>query len=74
MIDVPGFIEVILDVVVCHHSLLGPVVTNSSTLCPFETFCCCVIFYAVFLQRSICKLAALSKGQIAASKAYPLSF
>ena len=74
MINAPGFVEIILDVVVCHHGLLGPVVTNSSTLCPLETFYRCVIFYAVFLQRSICKLAALSKGQIAASKAYPLSF
>ena len=74
MIDAPGFAEVILDVVVRHHSLLGPVVTNSSTLYPLETCCRCVIFNAVFLRRSICKPAALPKGQIAASKAYPLSF
>ena len=74
MIDALGFAEVILDIVICHYGLLSPVVTNNSTLCPLKTCCCCVILYAVFLQRSICKPMALPKGQIAASKAYPLNF
>ena len=74
MIDTPSFAEVILNIVVYHHSLLGPVVINSSTFYPLKTCCCCIIFFAVFLPRSICKLAALPKGQIAASKTYPLSF
>ena len=74
MIDALGFTEVILNVVVCYHGLLSPIVINNSTLYLLKTCCYCVIFYAVFLQYFICKLAVLPKGQIAASKAYPLSF
>ena len=74
MIDALGFAEVIFNITVYHYGFLGPVITNSSTLYPLKTCPCYVIFYIVFLQRSICKPAALPKDQIVASKAYPLSF
>ena len=74
IINASGFTKVILNIVVCHHGFLGPVITNNKTFYPFIVYCHFVIFYVVFLPCSIYKPAALSKGQIAASKIYPLSF
>ena len=73
MINVLDIAEVILDIVVCRHDFLGSVVTNSGTLYPLETCHCYAIFQtldAAILPRSICKPAALPKGQIATSGAY----
>ena len=70
-------IEALSDVVDRHHGLPGLIVTNSGALYPLKACHCCAMFYAldaVLLSRPICKPAALPKGQIAASKAYLLSF
>ena len=70
-------IKTFSDIVVCHHDFSGLVYTNSGTLYPLGTCHCYIMFYVldtVFLLHPICKPIALPKSQIAANKAYSLTF
>ena len=76
MINTSSFVEVIFDVVVCHHYFPGSVVINRSAFYLFKAYYYCAMFYAldvILLLRPICKPTTLSKGQIAANKVYFLS-
>ena len=52
MINAPGFAEVILNVVVHHHCLLGSVVTNNDSIFLPKTWHCYVTSTALYLQTS----------------------
>ena len=52
MINALGFAEVIYNVVICHHCLLGSVVTNSGSFFFFKTWHCYITSTTFYLQTS----------------------
>lgn len=65
--------EVVLNIVICHHSFPSLIVMNSNALYPLKAEYCYAMFYkldAVFLPHFISKPAALPKGQIIINRAY----